>query len=91
MDAREAAYEEHKHRQSKNIYRLPSIVEGELAESTQIGDIMSSSPSSSITHILQSYAEETTQNLRSLRTKRETTKGESSVCIDRSTIIRWIL
>jgi hypothetical protein len=55
-------------KENKRKARLQSIVEDELAEPTQIGDVMSSSAAASssfsIQPLVQSNEEQTTQNLR---------------------------
>jgi hypothetical protein len=71
-------FEELKEKGNKRKARLQSIVEHELAEPTQIGNMISSSSTSSIIPILQSYDEQTSKNLRGSNQKVGYVKTSSS-------------
>jgi hypothetical protein len=63
-DDSEASFEDFENKRRKRGKRLQSILEVELADPMQIGDMMSSSSASSVRPIIQSYDEQAIRNFR---------------------------
>ena len=77
-DDRAESLKRREERERQRKAKLQTIAEEQLAEPTQIGDMMPSSSASAIQPIIQSYETQTTQNLIGTLGPKGKTKGSQA-------------